>query len=137
VPQLCGQNGLFTNQPACPNGQECSDGTCEDSEVCFDNVVTNPNANFECSATSYEYCVPAAQANDFRARAQAACNACQNTSCFPASCGTEVGNGAGFTNGEGRVIWIAEGGSCPNLPVPVEPGDAFTAFDGIVMNFRN
>jgi hypothetical protein len=136
VPELCGQSGLFSSQPACPDGQECQGGTCTASRVCFNNVTTNSNARFECAATTSEYCVPVAQANDFRARAQAACNACQNTSCFPASCGNEVGSGSGFTTSQGRVIWIAEGGSCPNLPVPVMPGDGFTAFDGIVMNFR-
>jgi len=117
-------------QEACAGGAGCdAQGRCP---VCFDITTVHPLANNECGFQngSFEYCVPAAAANNDTVRAQAACEACSAGSCSLTTCTTfgAAGEAFGFAEtAEPRHVFISQEGLCNGRTL--SPGEGY--FDPI------
>ena len=139
VPQLCGQNGLFSNQGLCAVTQECVAGACVEPEPFCDNQVsiTDPLSVAFCASPTYPYCVAPSDRFNFDVLARAACEECRGVACDAVDCG-DPGSARGYVSRDpqaGNVFFIFEGGMCPNLQQAVTERQVFTPFDGVVGTF--
>jgi HYDIN/CFA65/VesB family protein len=122
-------NGICCEE-ACAGGASCDgQGRCP---VCFSTVTVHPLAAGECDGLGGEfgYCVPAASADSFPVRAQAACEACTGGPCSQTTCTTfgDPAEAFGFAStAEPRHVWVFQAGICNGRTI--EPGQGY--FDPI------
>ena len=125
-------NGVCCEE-ACAGGASCDGlGRCP---VCFVTETVHPLAQNECGflGGSFDYCVPAADANSFPVRAQAACEACSAGPCSQRRCTffEEPTEAIGFASiAEPRHVWVFQEGICNSLTI--SPGQGFVDFIGDV-----